>query len=150
MAGAINAAIRGNLHRSLAKGRKELEKVIRETTGADSEPVRAAAIALAQEWRKVLNVPGSPRTASAPGAPPEADTKRLRKSIKTAVVDGVRRVGSGNYRARLHEFGYEAKDGTPVPPRPHGRVAIERAQAKMTEVLVSAAQRVVAKKKGGA
>lgn len=137
-----------DIQRSLQKGRRELEALVKETSGANGEPVRQAASTLVKTWRGVFK-PGSPQTSSPAGSPPEADSKRLRRSIKTAVVEGVRRVGSGDFRARLFEFGgYRARDGAPQPPRPHARVALEQCADQMTEVLVGEVQKRVAK--GGA
>jgi hypothetical protein len=58
-------------------------------------------------------------------------------------VDGVRRVGSGWFVARLQEFGYEARDGSAVPARPHGRVAFEISKDEMVDVSVSEMQRKI-------
>lgn len=141
-------SVRDDIQRALSKGRRELEALVKETSGANSEPVRMAAATLVKAWRGVFK-PGSPQTASPAGSPPEADSKLLRRSIKTAVVEGVRRVGSGDFRSRLFEFGgYRARDGAPQPPRPHARVALEQVADQMTDVLVGEMQKRVAR--GGA
>jgi len=153
-----NSRIRGDIQYALSKARRVLEREVAESTGANSEPVKQAALALARTWRKVLSVPGLPRHASPPGSPPESDTKRLRKSIRTAVIEGTRRVGTDLFTARLHEFGYHGlgtiaqgkrKGATrpPVPPRPHAQVAFELAKDAMTEVFVSTVQHRIAKGK---
>lgn len=143
----INAGRRTDLHRFFRQQTRDLRKLTEEMSGANSEPVRKAANHLRKHWRAILYVQGAGKPA-APGSPPHTQTESLMRSIGSRVVDGVRRVGSGLFTSRLHEFGYKAKDGTQVPPRPHGRPALEIAAKGMTEVLVSEAQRRIAKSVG--
>ena len=150
MARRINAASRSELQKGLAAVTKDMERVTRDLSGADSEPVRKSAAVLAKHWRRLLSTPGAGEPSPA-GSPPHAQdegfqlrggkrSKPLRRTIGTAVVDGVRRVGSGDFRARLHEFGAED-----LPPRPHGRVALEAAQPEMVEVIVTESERQIQK-----
>lgn len=149
-----NAAIKGDIQRALAAGRKDLEKLVAETSGANSEPVKQAAFTLARRWRKTLSVPRAQLGPDLANAPPRMRTAKLRKSIRTAVVEGVRRVGTNSFVARLFEFGgylvrqpKKGKAGNliPQPPRPHASVALEQAKDAMTDVLVSEVQRRVPK-----
>ncbi len=167
------AAIKNDIQRTLSLARKDIERLVADVSGANSEPVKKAAFRLAGTWRKVLSVP---RVAIGPDlahAPPRLRSGKLRKSISTAVVEGMRRVGSGNFRARLLEFGYGGRRtfsvengvfregffvrrkrktlvsrGAPVPPRPHASVALELAKDKMLDVMVSEIQKKTAE--GGA
>lgn len=142
----MNILRRGDLAKALSQGRRELDKITREISGADSEPVKAAATVLAKEARRLLNVPGGRDSPSSPGEAPRRRTKKLRKSIGHAVVEGVRRVGSGSFEARLFEFGgYKDRGGEPQPPRPFFRVALENVKDQMVDVMVSAAQQKIAK-----
>lgn len=142
----MSAQITNEIQRALSQSKRELDRIVREVSGADSEPVKQAAITLTRAWRRKLNVPGEDGQRSSPGEAPRKQTARLRKSIKTAVVEGIRRVGSGDFRARLFEFGgYKDRSGEIEPPRPHAQVALEEVADQMTEVYVSAAQRVTAK-----
>lgn len=129
----------------IRRARRDLDAIVRDTTGADSEPVRQAASVLVRAWRRILGVQGSALARSAAGQAPRQQLLRLRRSVKTAVVDGVRRVGSGDFRARLFEFGgYKDRSGEPQPARPHAQPAAESVADQMGEVLVSAAQQRVA------
>lgn len=140
-----NILRRGDLAKALSQAQRELDKITRSITGADSEPVKAAATVLAKEVRRRLNVPGDSQP-SAPGVAPRRRTKRLRKSIGHAVVEGVRRVGSGSFLARLFEFGgYRSRAGEPQPPRPFFRAALEAVKEQMTDVIVSEAQKKITK-----
>lgn len=116
----------------------------KELTGANSEPVVKAARVLSRNWRRLVSVSGG-GIASAPGQPPRQQKGWLRRSIGTTVVNGVRRVGSSLFTARLTEYGYSAQDGTAVPPRPHGRVALELSASEMLDVTVSEMQKKIAK-----
>jgi HK97 gp10 family phage protein len=147
----INASNRSELQKGLALVTKDMERVTRDLSGADSEPVRKAASVLAKNWRRLLSTQGGGQP-SAPGSPPHAQdegfrfrgsnkrSKPLRRTIGTAVVDGVRRVGSGDFRARLHEFGTAE-----MPPRPHGRVALEQSVGQVTDVLITESERAIEK-----
>lgn len=103
-------------HDTMRLVNKALIAQVRQMSGADSEGVKAAASALRREIRKTLSTPGADRhaslksrrvrgTPSAPGAPPAMQSGKLAKSVGSAVVGGVRRVGFSNYRARIQEFG---------------------------------------------
>lgn len=161
------AQIANDIQRQLAKARRDMERLVAETTGANTEPVKQASFALARNWRKVLSVPFVDGGPSAPGEAPRSRTRKLRKSIKSAVVEGVRRVGSASFRARLLEFGYAGRrsfevakvavtrgnrfrrtlvaQGGPQPPRPHASVAMEQSKDQMVDVFVSEVQRRVAR-----
>lgn len=110
-----------DIQRTMRQANRALVREIRQVTGADSEAVRRAAGILARTWREGLGqvAPGlrQPLKASKngrrrlrgdpsePGKAPHRVTGRLQKSVRTAVVDGIRRVGTGDFRARLLEFG---------------------------------------------
>jgi hypothetical protein len=140
----INALRAGDLARGLAGVQKDINKLNADLTGANSEPVRKSAGALLKNWRKLLDVPGHGAPA-APGQAPHRQTRKLRRSLGTAVVDGIRRVGSGWFVSRLQEFGFTAQDGTQVAPRPHGRVAFAQSEKEMVDVQVSEMQKRIAK-----
>jgi hypothetical protein len=129
----------GNVAGSVRVLTKDITDLTAELTGANSEPVIAAGRAQAKEWRRLVSVAGHGEP-SAPGQPPHAQKRRLQRSIGTAVVEGVRRVGSSLFTARLTEFGYTAQDGTTVPPRPHARVVMETSAKESTDVLVGEIQ----------
>jgi hypothetical protein len=57
----------------------------------------------------------------------------------------VRRVGSGLFTSRLLEFGFTTKSGTLVAPRPFARPAVENVAGQMTDIMVTEAQKRVAK-----
>jgi hypothetical protein len=135
----INAMVAGDLHRELRVVNKSIERMTREISGADSEPVKKAASLLLRNWRRLLNVQGGGK-AAAPGQPPRRQSGVLWKSMKQAVVDGVRRVGSGNFRSWMTEFGVGDK-----PPRPHARPALEMSERGMADGIVVDSQRAVAK-----
>ena len=153
MSRATNAAIRGDIQRALAASRKDLEKLVAETSGANSEPVKAAASLLGRNWRRVLSVPRAMEGPDMANAPPRMRTQKLRKSIRSAVVEGIRRVGTDSFVARLFEFGgyltRSSKAGTstpvPQPPRPHASVAYEQSKAAMVDVFVSEVQTRITK-----
>lgn len=144
MSRSINALVKGDLQRGLNAATKDVQKLTAELTGANSEPVVKASRVLLGNWKRIVNVPGGGEPA-APGEPPRRQTRKLVRSFGSRVVEGVRRVGSGDFVARLQEFGYTAKDGTSVPARPHGRVAIEISKDEMVDVTVSEMQRRIAK-----
>lgn len=133
----INALNRGELQRGLRLVTKDVEKLTRDISGADSEPVKQAALVLRKEWRRLLSTPGSGKPA-APGSPPARQSGRLMRSIRTAIVNGVRRVGTGDFRAWMTEYGTDK-----APPRPHARPALENVAEKMGEVIVQASARAV-------
>lgn len=143
MSRVINALRSGDLARGIAAVRKDINKTTAEMTGANSEPVRKSAGVLLKNWRKLLDIPGNGEPA-APGQPPHRQTRRLRRSLGTGVVDGIRRVGSSLFTSRLLEFGFTAQDGTQVAPRPHGRVALAQSEKEMIDVQVLEMQRKIA------
>lgn len=161
-----NAQISNDIQRALSKSRKDLEKLVAETSGANSEPVKQASFTLARAWRKLLSVPRAQLGPDLANAPPRQRTAKLRKSIRSAVIDGMRRVGTDSFVARLFEFGYAGKrtfaralgrdsrgrsrtvrtqvaQAVSQPPRPHASVALEQVKDRMTEVMVSETQRRV-------
>ncbi len=134
----INALQQGELQRALGGVNRDLVERTRVATGADSDAMKNAAGELRTAWRSVLGRRGE--APSAPGEPPRAKTRQLQRSIQTAVVDGMRRVGSGHFVARLLQDGVVSED-TVIEPRPHGQPALERAADKMTDVFVGTLQR---------
>lgn len=138
---AINALQRGELQRALGAVNRELVRTTRILTGADSDAVKKAAFALRKEWRTLL---GDKSTEPAdPGEPPRAKSRRLQRSVRTAVVDGIRRVGSDDFKSRLLEFGV-VSERVVIEPRPHARPALEAAQDEMVDVFVADLQQKVA------
>lgn len=123
--------------------RRALDAEVAELSGARSEPVVAAARVLRTEIRRQVAVRGTDESPAPAGSPPHRIRGLLWRSIGTAVVDGVRRVGSGYYVARLQEFGSERR-----APRPFMDRGLAAAAPQMTEVFVSEAQRKV-KQAGG-
>ena len=141
---AIDMLKLGNVAGSVGAITKGITDLTADLTGANSEPVVAAGRAQAKAWRQLVSVAGHGEPA-APGQPPRAQKRRLMRSIGTAVVEGVRRVGSSLFTSRLQEFGYTAQDGTAVPPRPHARVVMETSAKESTDVLVGEIQKRVSK-----
>lgn len=175
----LNALDRSALQQGLSQLHRELVRQTTEWTGANSEPVRKAANALGRAWRQQLSTPaGALRTSlktrrvrgtpSEPGQPPHAVTRKLQKSITTGVVDGVRRVGSWLFKARLLEFGVSAvvtRRRSPkgqrkgrqkvalrgaayqfrIEPRPSAAKALEQATPEMADVFLSELQKRVAR-----
>jgi hypothetical protein len=166
------------LQQAVQATRRDMEKLTAQITGANDEPVRKSASVLARSWRKVLSrkaggirislktrrARGEP---SAPGQPPHEVSGLLRKSIRTGVVDGVRRVGTGSFTSRLLNFGVDStaapakrilarKRGKAravkvakarrirIAARPHAEPALQAVESQMTDVFVSEAQRRVA------
>jgi len=170
MSRTINALQRGELQRGLQAATKDAMRLTRDISGADSEPVKAAAGVLQKEWRRLLGTKGGGKP-SAPGAPPRRQSGRLWRSIRQAVVRGVRRVGSSDFRTWMLEYGVDSppkparlfknqkgknkgrmtkpRKGHHMAPRPHARPALENAQQQMTEVLVAESQRAVVTAKIG-
>jgi hypothetical protein len=138
MSRTINAMSRGDLQKGLRSVNKDLVKMTAVISGANSEPVKQAATVLQKNWRRILNVRGGGKPSS-PGTPPRRQSGRLWKSIRQAVVDGVRRVGSGDFVAWMDEFGVDGR-----APRPHARPALEVSQQQMTEVLIAESERLAA------
>lgn len=111
--------------------RRALDRETAKATGANSPAVRKAGLVLRRHIRRVIGVHGTPHKPSAPGAPPHRIEGELWRSIRSQVVSGVRRVGSGFYRARLTEFG-----STRAAPRPFMRAGLEAAEGEMMDVVV--------------
>lgn len=163
------SARRHSIQQTVQLANRALVKQVRAATGADSPAVVKSAAVLARKMREVLSVPAPGRRASLKsrrvqggepsraGQPPRMQSERLKRSIKHAVVEGVRRVGTGNFRGRLLEFGVIAagrksrpskrkgakgamtKASRPIviAPRPWARPALEQARAAMVDVVVS-------------
>lgn len=112
--------------------RRQLDRETARQTGANSRPVRAAAMVLRKHMRRVVGVRGTEKHPSPVGSPPHRILGDLYRSIRTATVAGVRRVGSGYYKARLTEFG-SIRTG----PRPFARAGLEAAADEMMDVVVS-------------
>jgi hypothetical protein len=136
MSRAINAMSRGELQKGLRAVNKDVAKMTAIISGANSEPVKQAATVLQKNWRRLLNVRGGGKP-SAPGTPPRRQSGRLWKSVRQGVVEGVRRVGSGDFRSWMTEFGVDGR-----APRPHARPALEVSQQQMTEVIVTESERL--------
>lgn len=157
-----------DVHRALAAE-------LRQATGADSAGVRAAAGVLRREIKRTLSTPGRPRyfevktrrprggTPSPEGQPPAMQSGRLARSVGSKVVDGARRVGFSNFRARILQFGAVqaaepprpsrrkgAKPGTMtrakraivIKPRPFMERSLAAAQPKMEEALAGELQKL--------
>jgi hypothetical protein len=138
MSRTINALSRGELQKGLQAVTKDVETLTRNISGADSEPVVAAAGVLLKEVKRLISTPGGGKPAP-PGSPPRKQSGQLYRSWKSRVVQGVRRVGSGLFTASLAEY------GTPTePPRPYARAALENVQTQMTDVLVTESQKKIA------
>lgn len=158
MSRVIDALSRGDLARGLSAARKDIEKLTAELSGANSEPVKAAARVFVKEARRLASTGGAfgaalrlatkegvqVNVSAAPGDPPLRHQGRLVRSITTGVVDGVRRVGSSYFVARLLEFGTDGAERGPTSPHPFMRPALENVAAQMTEVLVGEAVKKMA------
>lgn len=106
-----------NVQRELNAAHRQLVEATRYLTGADSDAVKGAAKVLQQAIRKKLSTAAVGRrtsiktrrtyggTPSLPGQAPHMQSGKARRSVKSAVVNGVRRVGTDDYRLRLLEFG---------------------------------------------
>lgn len=166
---------------------RQLIAATRYLTGADSDAVKGAARVLVVAIKRQLSVvaPGR-RTSlktrrtyggdpSAPGQAPHLQSGRARRSVKSGVVDGVRRVGTDWFALRLQEFGavsdaaparrsrkkvfgkrlpdsrqhdIKAKRRHVIEPRPSFEPALAEAMPKMQDVFVSELGRRVAKHVG--
>lgn len=163
---------------------RQLIAATRFLTGADSDAVKGAASVLVSTIRKKLSTAASGRRTSmktrrtyggdpaAPGQAPHLQSGASRRSVKSGVVDGVRRVGTDRFVLRFLEKGVVAdakparktktartrKDGrvsamyTPrhlvIEPRPSFEPALAEAMPKMQDVFVSELGRRVAKSVG--
>lgn len=170
------------VQREMSLAHRNLVALTRQLTGADSDAVKGAARVLLLSIKKQLSVAAPGRrtslksrrayggTPSAPGQAPHLQSGRARRSIKSGVVDGVRRVGTDMFYLRLDEFGHVAtakpkrksvksrtgKDGRVAPmftprrhvlePRPSFEPALAEATPQMQDVMVSELGRRVAKK----
>lgn len=137
MSRAINALKAGELQRGLRAVNTDVARMTAEISGANSEPVKRAATVLQKEVRRLLNTRGGGKP-SAPGSPPHRQSGRLWRSWRQAVVQGIRRVGSGDFRSWMAEFGTDRE-----APRPYARPALENVAGQMAEVLVTESQRAV-------
>jgi hypothetical protein len=137
MARIINALSRGDLQKGLALVTRDVERATREISGADSEPVKAAATVLLKEVKRLIGNRGGGQP-SQPGQPPARQSGRYFKSWRQAVVQGVRRVGTSDFRSWMQEYGTDKQ-----APRPHARPALENVAGKMGEVVVTASQKAV-------
>src|SRR5688572_5794210 len=109
---AFNALAKGELQKAVSTSSKKLVRLTADLTGANSDAVKAAASKLRDTWRTVLSTRRN--RPSSPGNPPAKRSGALARSIKTAVVDGVRRVGSGLHTSRLLQFGVNANAKAPT------------------------------------
>ena len=156
---AYNAAVKGDLQRAVSLATRDLVRFTAEQTGANSDAVKEAASRLRKNWRALVNRKSN--RPSPPGQPPARRTGALARSIGSAVVDGVRRVGSGLHTARLLQTGVNTTAKGPrmgqrrgkayrlvIPARPHGTIALEQSIDEMNNVTVSTLQVKVAKRFG--
>jgi HK97 gp10 family phage protein len=137
MARTINALSRGELQKGLALVTKDVERVTRDISGADSDAVKAAATVLLKEVKRLINVSGGGKPSS-PGSPPARQSGKYYRSWRQRVVQGARRVGTGDFRGPMNEYGTQFH-----PPRPHARPALENVAGQMGEVLVSESQKAM-------
>ena len=138
MSRTINALNRGELQKGLRAATKDAENLTRQISTADSEPVVRSAAVLLKEVKRLISTPGGGKPAP-PGSPPHRQTGRTRRSWKSKVVQGARRVGSGDFRASIAEFG-TVKEA----PRPYARAALQNVEHEMGEVYVTESQRKIA------
>lgn len=117
-----------SLRRQVAAGVRQAQRFFADLTGANDPASRGAARVLMAAIRKQLAVKAAvtrqsfggsqSRTEhSAPGESPRQVTGRLRKSVGTEVVGGIRRVGVSRFVGRLLEEGVD----TTVTVTPSGR-----------------------------
>jgi hypothetical protein len=137
MARTINALSAGELQKGLALVTKDVERVTRDISGADSEPVKAAATVLLKEVKRLIGTRGGGKPSS-PGSPPARQSGKYYRSWRQAVVLGARRVGTSDFRSWMQEYGTDK-----AAPRPHARPALENVAGQMGEVIVSASQKAV-------
>ena len=172
------------VQRELSVAHRQLVQATRYLTGADSDAVKGAASVLRAAIRRKLSVAASGRRTSmktrrtyggdpaAPGQAPHLQSGASRRSVKSGVVDGVRRVGTDRFVLRLQEFGVIAdtkparksttartrRDGKVsalhisrhlvIEPRPSFEPALAEAMPKMRDVFVSELGQRVAKHVG--
>lgn len=109
-----------------------LRKALTELTNADGAGTKAIARVLVREIRK-----RAPTDDAGDGAR-HGGTKRLRKaghlkrSIRHAKVDGVRRVGTDDFVAPFQEFGIPMRETGSLPPQPFFRPGLAAAKGSMT------------------
>jgi HK97 gp10 family phage protein len=135
VARTINALSRGELQKGLALVTKDVERVTRDISGADSDAVKAAATVLLKEVKRLIGTSGGGKPSS-PGTPPARQSGKYYRSWRQAVVQGARRVGTSDFRSWMHEYGTDK-----APPRPHARPALENVAGQMGEVLVTESQK---------
>ena len=138
MSAKITLNVDTTLRRSIAAGIRQASRFYAELTGANDPAARGAARALMRAIRKQLSVKAAvtrktfggsqARTEhSAPGESPRQLTGKLRRSVGTEVVGGIRRVGVARFVGRLLEEGVD----TTVTTTPSGR-AIGSARQSLT------------------
>ena len=132
--------------KAFAKSLSNLRALEADVRAKDNAAVKAAAQVLEAAIKRQLSHPGSGRLykhrsvthqASAPGEPPAVDTGTLRRTIGQEVVEGVRRVGSGQAYAAAQEFGHVYEHGV-LEPRPFMRPALAEAKEEMNGAAVTA------------
>jgi hypothetical protein len=104
---------------------------LKRDTGPRSRAMTRAARVLRDAIRTVISTPGTPSNPAPPGAPPHRITRELLRSWGTGVVNGVRRVGSGWFVARLQEDGTES-----MAPHPYARQGLANAERTMVDTFV--------------
>lgn len=120
--------MRSDLQRQISASHQRLIKLTRELTGADSAMMKEAAAVLQKAIRQQLSVKATGlRTSlatrrtrgdpSAPGESPRQITGRLRRGIRSKVVEGERVVRAENFRSKIMEFGFVAPAVTSRPTR---------------------------------
>ena len=124
-----------NLAAVMAETRRQLEREVADITDAKGPVMRQAGRTLVKGIRRQVATRGTESAPSAPGSPPHRISGKLWRSFATGVVEGVRRVGSGYYVARLAEKGSDKQQ-----PRPYMRRGFEATEAELGEVIVSQAQ----------
>lgn len=128
-----------SLRRQVATAVRNSQRFFAELTGANDPASRGAARVLMASIRKKLAVKaavlrksfgGEDRRTehSAPGEAPRSVSGRLRKSVGTEVVGGIRRVGVASFVGRLLEEGVD----TTVNVTPSGRAVGSTRKSKAT------------------
>lgn len=109
-----------SIQQQLNFAHRQLIAATRALSGADSDAIKAAARVLQGSIRKQLSTQASGRRTSlktrktyggdpsAPGQSPHLQSGKARRSVKSAVVEGVRRVGTDWFALRLLEKGVVA------------------------------------------
>lgn len=135
----ITATVDTNVRRQVRNGVRKSQRFFAEITGANDRGTRAAARVLMAAIRKQVSVKAAVTRKtfageqtvterSAPGESPRQVTGRLRRSVGTEVVGGVRRVGVASFIGRLLEEGVD----TTVTVTPSGREVGSTRKSKAT------------------